>query len=132
MAWRMLMTPTLPAAAEPAAAGACAQAAALLKMHAAAKATVRSTNLEFTLFSLLWSATVRPRRTRAKSAWLKIDSAPRGLLRAYCKLESIADAVYFPQSESKIAQTARRLPHQELFRAADYFGNGNKITRLLA
>jgi len=35
MAWRMLMTPTLVDAADPAAAGACARAAAVLKMHAA-------------------------------------------------------------------------------------------------
>jgi hypothetical protein len=35
-------------------------------------------NLEFTFFSLLWSATERPGRTRAKWAWLKSDSAPSG------------------------------------------------------
>src|SRR5256885_13526651 len=89
MACRMLMTPTLPDADEPAAAGACAQAAPVLKMHAAARAAVRVNilrdpqmvnNLEFTFFSLLWSATPRdPGRTRAKSAWLKTDSAPGGL-----------------------------------------------------
>jgi hypothetical protein len=91
------MMPTGPDADEPAAAGACAQAAALLKMHAAARATVpvhifrdrravnifrdrrAVNNLEFTFFSLLWSATERPGRTRAKSAWLKTDSAPSGL-----------------------------------------------------
>jgi hypothetical protein len=93
----MLMTPTLLDAADPAAAGACAQAAAALKMHAAARATVpvntfrdrkavnvfrdrkAVNNLEFTFFSLLWSATEKPGRTRAKSAWLKTDSAPSGL-----------------------------------------------------
>jgi hypothetical protein len=75
-------------------------------MHAAARATVRVdtfrdrkavnvfcdreavnvfcdrkavNNLEFTFFSLLWSAPVKPRRTCAKSAWPKIDSAPSGL-----------------------------------------------------
>src|SRR6266850_7056848 len=52
IAWRMLMTPTLPDVDEPAALGACAQADATLKMLAAARATVRTTNLEFTLFSL--------------------------------------------------------------------------------
>jgi hypothetical protein len=96
MAWRMLMTPTLLDAADPAAAGAWAHAAAALKMHAAARAAVRVNtfrdrkavnvfrdrkavnNLEFTLFSLLWSATEKPGRTRAKSAWLKTDSAPSG------------------------------------------------------
>src|SRR5437879_13734155 len=85
MACRMLMTPTLPDADEPAAAGACAQAAPVLKMHAAARAAVRVNilrapqtvnNLEFTFFSLWWPATERPGRTRAKSAWRKADSAP--------------------------------------------------------
>jgi len=46
------MTPTLPDVDEPAAAGACAQADATPKMLAAARATVRTTNPEFTLFSL--------------------------------------------------------------------------------
>src|SRR5437899_12490399 len=131
MAWRMLMTPTLPAADELAGAGDCAQEAAVLKTHAAARATVRVNifrdrkavnvfcdrkavnvfcdrkavnvfcdrkavnvfcdrkavnNLEFTFFSLLWSATVRLRRTRAKSAWLKIDSAPSGLYERIANL----------------------------------------------
>jgi hypothetical protein len=105
MAWRMLMTPILPAAAEPAVAGDCAQAAAALKMNAAASATVRVdtfrdrkavnvfcdrkavNNLEFTFFSLLWSAPVRPRRTCAKSAWPKIDSAPSGLYERIANLK---------------------------------------------
>jgi hypothetical protein len=87
MAWRMLMTPTLLDADEPAAAGACAQMALVLNTHAAARAAVRVNtfrdreavnNLEFTFFSLLWSATERPGRTRAKRAWLKSDSAPSG------------------------------------------------------
>jgi hypothetical protein len=83
-------------------------------MHAAARATVRVkifrgrkavnifcdreavnvfcdrkavNNLEFTFFSLLWSAAVRPRRTRAKSAWLKIDSAPSGLYERIANLK---------------------------------------------
>jgi hypothetical protein len=85
------MTPTLPEATEPGEEGeadACAQAAAVLKMHAAASATVRvnilrdrkaANNLEFTLFSLLWSGTEKPRRTCAKSAWLKTYSAPSGI-----------------------------------------------------
>src|SRR5260370_7618412 len=94
MAWRMLMTPTLPVAAEPAAAGDCAQAAAALKMHAAASATVRVdtfrdrkavnvfcdrkavNNLEFTFFSLFWSATVGPQRTPPNSACLNIHPLP--------------------------------------------------------
>jgi hypothetical protein len=73
------MTPTLPAAAEPGEAGACAEAAAVLRKQAAARIAVRITNLEFTFFSLLWFATERPGRTRAKSAWLKTDSAPSGI-----------------------------------------------------
>src|SRR5438094_6638980 len=96
MACRMLMTPTLPDADEPAAAGACAQAAPVLKMHAAARAAVRVNilrapqtvnNLEFTFFSLWWSATERPGRTRAKSAWLKTDSAPSGLYERIANFE---------------------------------------------
>src|SRR5207302_400789 len=88
MAWRMLMTPTLPDAAEPAAAGDCAQAAPLLNMHAAARADERFNifrdrkainNLEFTFLSLLWSATEKPGRTRTKSAWLETGSTPCGL-----------------------------------------------------
>jgi hypothetical protein len=96
MAWRMLMTPTLLDADEPAAAGVCAQTTPVLNTHAAARAAVRVNtfrdrktvnifrdreavnNLEFTFFSLLWSATERPGRTRAKWAWLKSDSAPSG------------------------------------------------------
>src|SRR6266576_1132659 len=35
-------------------------------------------------------------------------------------------------TESKIAQAVRRFPHQELFQSTAYFGNGNRITRLLA
>src|SRR4029077_14552538 len=97
-----------------------------LKMHAAAKATVRVNifrdriavnNLEITLFSLLWSATERPGRTGAKSAWLKIFPLPGLVSRAHCKPESIADALCFPQSESKsgrAAQAVRRLPDPEL------------------
>src|SRR6266481_2599346 len=110
MAWRMLMTPTLLDAADPAAAGACAHAPAALKMHAAARAAVRVNtfcdpdrvgvnHLEFTFFSLLWSATEKPGRTRAKSAWLKTDSAPNKFSRS-CQ------------------------PHQ--------FGMGNSKTRLFA
>ena len=75
MACRMLMTPTLPDAAEAAEAGDCAQAAPVLNMHAAVRAAVRFNifrdrkavnvfgdrkavnNLEFTFLSLLWPAT---------------------------------------------------------------------------
>jgi hypothetical protein len=44
-------------------------------------------NLEFTFFSLLWSATEKPGRTRAKSAWLKTDSAPSGLYERIANFE---------------------------------------------
>jgi hypothetical protein len=60
-------------------------------------------NLEITLFSLLWSATERPWRTGAKSAWLKIFSTPLLVSRAHCKRESIADAVCFPQQKARLA-----------------------------
>src|SRR5260370_40770168 len=103
----MLMTPALLPPAEPAAAGACAQADATLKMHAAARTAVRTTNLEFTLFSLFWFATNKPGRIRAKSAWLKFSPLPRRLSRAHCKTESIAQALCVAQLESKVGSNIR-------------------------
>jgi hypothetical protein len=68
----------------------------VLNTHAAARAVVRVNtfrdrktvnNLEFTFFSLLWSATERPGRTRAKWAWLKTDFAPSGLYERIANFE---------------------------------------------
>src|SRR5207247_6957516 len=90
------LTPTLPAAAEPGAAGDCAPAAPVLTMLAAARAAVRVNifrdrravnNLEFTFLSLLWRATEEPGRTRAKSAWLETDSTPCGLCERIANLK---------------------------------------------
>src|SRR5258708_16513476 len=87
MAWRMLMTPTVTEAAEPAAAGDCVLAAPGIRRHPAARTAVRTTNLEFTFLSLLWPAHGKPGRTHAKSAWLETDSTPCGLYESIANLK---------------------------------------------
>jgi hypothetical protein len=143
----MLMTPTLLDAADPAAAGACAPAAAVLKMHAAARATVRVNtfrdrdrvgvnNLEFTFFSLLWSATENRGEPAPSQLGLKLIPLPAGITSAlqtskYSRRGLLAairkqDCPASPGSETVPA--SRTLAVHRLF----YFGNGNRITRLLA
>src|SRR5260370_42328451 len=87
MAWRMLMTPPLLDAAEPAAAGACAEAAVALITQAAARAAVRINifrdrktvnNLEFTFFLLVVVRHGKTGTNPRQVSLAKIDSAPRG------------------------------------------------------
>src|SRR5690348_16082626 len=133
MAERILITPTLPGAAE-LAAGACAHDPAAPKTPVVARAATRNTILEFTLLSLLWRVPVN-RKHAASYPGTKFFSVPLRVPQAHYKRKSIADALPFPQSERP---SSRRVPHQK-WRAAGaapnpphQFGMGKSKTRMLA
>src|SRR5260370_40156111 len=88
MAWGMLLAPTLPAAAEPAAAGDCAPTAAVLRAHATPRAAIRTTNLELTFFSLLWSAPETGTNPRQIILALNCFDSPGGVRRRTSNLKS--------------------------------------------
>ena len=83
---------------------------------------------------------VRPGETGTNLRQLSLAlyfSAPRRVSRAFCKLQSIADALCLPQSQSTFPLRGPfagiySLPRQDLSSIPAYFGSGKRSTRLFA
>src|SRR5215472_9172201 len=75
MAPRMLITPTLLGAADPAA-GDCARTSTAPAIPATARAAAGNIILEFTVFSLLWIVSEKPERPEPSHTGLKIVALP--------------------------------------------------------